>query len=340
MEKIELLFLNCFWASVIQTATQTMATTTQQINGSNGFKKIVEEYGTLIEQMKLQFEDDLYHPTAMVEHVPVCRPLHDFHVRLCGVAHRDFIRTTCESSELVRAQRNLAETLATLEKLRKMFVNNKQQRKTEHTQLSRALCEIRDILTKENGEGLCLEYVPEHTSIMRLNQMDANVKQHHRTVARNILEVARTTHSQLLRFIMVFQIALDDAAGAINYHAEKCRTRNERTTHLAMVEFCVSLWWFQEHEDMDPDDYFVGAEYDDAHSIQIQVNPIGALPPTPAVCSMEFDDALSQLVLTPESMDAFELEQKRLLHEQQAANERQQQYEKELVEYYLQLSAK
>jgi hypothetical protein len=175
----------------------------------------------------------------------------------------------------------------------------------------------------------------DHAIIRILKQMDATAKQHHRTVARNILEVARTTDSQLLQFIAVFQIALNFAVDAIIHHADKCRKANERTSRLALIEFCASRWWFQEHAEIDPDDYFVDAEEDDAHGIQIRINATGAISATPASGSMEFDEALSRRVLTPEAMDAFESEQKLLLHEQLEAKKRHHQYEAELAQYYM-----
>jgi hypothetical protein len=316
----------------------------QKLNGVNGFKKMIQTRGSLIERMKKQFEDDLRQPKAIVEHAPICRPLHDFHVRSCCMTHRDFIRKIRDSPEMMTAEKNVMDNLAKLEKLRKMLVNNKQQRKTEHNQFSRALCEIRAMLPKpdvtEFGEGFSIEDVPDHASIRILKQIDVNAKQHHRTVAQNILEIARTTDLQLLQFIMVFQLALDGAVGAIIHHAEKCRTHNGRTLHLALVEFCASRWWFDEHEEMDPSDYFVSAEADDAHGIQIRINATGAIPATPVSGSMVFDESLSQLVLTAEAIDAFESEQTQLLREQQEAKEMHRRYEEELAQYYKQQTAK
>jgi hypothetical protein len=137
---------------------------------------------------------------------------------------------------------------------------------------------------------------------------------------------------------MLFQVALDDAVGAIIHHAEKCRKSNERTLHLALVEFCASRLWFRQHQEMDPSDYFLGAEYnDDSHDgIRIKIHAIRSLPGTPALYSMEFDETLSQIVLTPEAMNDFQSEQKKLLQEQQETNDRQRAYEKELTEYYRQ----
>ena len=198
---------------------QKTTMTKKPINGANDLKKTIQEYVAMTHEIKNRFESDLANPLAKIDPPQICRPLHDFHVRQCALTHRDFIRKIVrESDELRTAEANVNTTLATLEKLRKMLVTNKQQRKTSHNPVQASF-------QSNTIEEMELEPEPEPVVFTTdLMNMDASAKQHHRTIARNILEEVNRLLTQLRgRFIVAYQVAHDDIVGKIIQHAEKCR---------------------------------------------------------------------------------------------------------------------
>lgn len=205
---------------------QKTTMTKKPINGANDLKKTIQEYVAMTHEIKNRFESDLANPLAKIDPPQICRPLHDFHVRQCALTHRDFIRKIVrESDELRTAEANVNTTLATLEKLRKMLVTNKQQRKTSHKHFRRIANSVQASFQSNTIEEMELEPEPEPVVFTTdLMNMDASAKQHHRTIARNILEEVNRLLTQLRgRFIVAYQVAHDDIVGKIIQHAEKCR---------------------------------------------------------------------------------------------------------------------
>ena len=97
------------------------------------------------------------------------------------------------------AENLLLECLKQQERFRKMLVNNKQQRKTMHYR-NRLI--IRDIRATVSCDGIiCIE---------RLMQMDAALKQHHRTVARKILEEVNIIINAIHEHVHAYQKAVDN----------------------------------------------------------------------------------------------------------------------------------
>ena len=98
------------------TTTNTQKTT---INGANELKKTIQEYVAMTDAIKTRFQNDIDTPGY-------------------SSTHREFIRKlVCDSDEILTPETNVNVTLATLEKLRKMLVTNKQQRKTAHKHFRR-----------------------------------------------------------------------------------------------------------------------------------------------------------------------------------------------------------
>jgi hypothetical protein len=84
-----------------------------------------------------------------------------------------------------------------------------------------------------------MEIEPEPVSLtIDLMNMDANAKQHHRTIARNILEEVNRLLVQLRQFIVALQVALEDAVGKI--HA--CRAFETETEPEPEPEPQQQLW--------------------------------------------------------------------------------------------------
>lgn len=204
------------------TTTTTTTTKTRFINGANELKRTIQEYVDMTHEMKMRFEHDIESPLAKIDPSPICRPLHDFNARQCAVTHRDFIRKVAlESDELSGPATNMNATLDTLEKLRKMLVTNKQQRKTAHKHFRRIANSIQASF-QSNTMLVEMELEPEPVSLtIDLMNMDANAKQHHRTIARNILEEVNRLLAQMRQFIVALQVAFEDAVGKIIQHAAK-----------------------------------------------------------------------------------------------------------------------
>ena len=179
------------------TMTNTQKTT---INGANELKKTIQEYVAMTDAIKTRFQNDIDTPGY-------------------SSTHREFIRKlVCDSDEILTPETNVNVTLATLEKLRKMLVTNKQQRKTAHKHFRRIANRIQASFQTTSIEEMELEPEPVSFTIDLMN-MDANAKQHHRTIARNILEEVNRLLAQMRQFIVALQIAFEDAVGKIIQHA-------------------------------------------------------------------------------------------------------------------------
>lgn len=180
------------------TKTNTQKTT---INGANELKKTIQEYVAMTDAIKTRFQNDIDTPGYS------------------SYTHREFIRKLVRDSDEIRTpETNVNVTLATLEKLRKMLVTNKQQRKTAHKHFRRIANRIQASFQSTTIEEMELEPEPVSFTIDLMN-MDANAKQHHRTIARNILEEVNRLLAQMRQFIVALQVALEDAVGKIIQHA-------------------------------------------------------------------------------------------------------------------------
>jgi uncharacterized coiled-coil protein SlyX len=168
------------------------------VNGANELKKTIQEYVAMTSAMKTRFDNDI-------------------HFTGYSSTHREFIRKLARESDEIRIpETNVNVTLATLEKLRKMIVTNKQQRKTAHKHFRR----IANSIQASFQSNTMSELEPEPVSLtIDLMNMDANAKQYHRTIARNILEEVNRLLAEMRQFIVALQVALEDAVGKIIQHA-------------------------------------------------------------------------------------------------------------------------
>jgi len=161
-----------------------------------------------------------------------------------------------------------------------------------------------------------------------LKQMDAASKQHHRTVASKILkEVNGIVLVIRQKLILAYQVATENAIGAIIHHAEKSRAFIQTCVQLAMVEFCATVWWNNTQKDpMDDAEYYVDATSNLDGHIRIVIKEILSN-------CVVFDECLNQeiadTIITADAVKAFEWEQQSLWFDQQAAKERHANYEQE-----------
>lgn len=154
-----------------------------RINGSKELKRYIAGVNEITEQIK-------YHQFERTKN--------------------DLNASSRKVSKVAFAENLLLECLNQLERFRKMLVNNKQQRKTMHYQ-NRLF--IRDLRATASFSECVAGFVMEDKDsacIERLMQMDAALKQHHRTVSRKILEDVNTIVIAIRnRHIIAYQKAVE-----------------------------------------------------------------------------------------------------------------------------------
>jgi len=327
------------------TATRTKKTNTKKTNtdkeeeiiprlpvgGAKELKGRIQEYITLVNKMKNDFECSVNSPEAKVDPTPICVPLHEFHSSQCAVKHRDFIRKVCrESPDLSIPESNVNCALAALENFRKMLVTNKQHRKTAHKDSHRVATGIQASLQTTQDE---LEPTMNAFSV-ELLKIDDAAKQHHRTMSRNILEEVNRILLQLrTQFILALQTALDDSIGKIVQHAEESREFIERTRRFALLEFCASRWFHAQKDAMDSNEYFVGIHETHGGGRLIKIHTFQDREEI-FVAMYEVDDEFVDQVLTEEAISEFAGEEQALTADKEDARQRYANYEREQTQFY------
>ena len=306
---------------------------TKTINGPNELKKYIQEWTTTMNAIKQRFYDDIYQGgLARFEPTPICVSRLNARVQYRALQHGGFIQNICDRVVDESNETRIKENLAQLEKLRKMLVNNKQQRKTTHKQNRRIALTIESAI--QNEVELCefeLEPPPSHApyssnevlalTVLRLKEMDVSSKQHHYTVARNILTDINRIYRELPKAIYTYQVAHETAVGKIIHHAEKCRAYHEKMLRLAVIQYCATLWVnANKGAKMDYTDYVVIADYHhdeeefnydicetDDDNIEIQIYSNATL-----ISTIQYDHSISSEIITEEAIQAFEWEQQSL----------------------------
>ena len=301
------------------------------VGGAKELKGRIHEYITLVNKMKNDFECSVNSPEAKVDPAPICVPLHEFHSSQCAVRHRDFIRKVCrESQTLSIPESNVNCALAALENFRKMLVTNKQHRKTAHKDSHRVSTAIQASLQTTMDE---LEH-PMNAFSVELMKIDAEAKQHHRTMSRNILEEVNRILVQLrTQFILTLQTALDDSIGKIIQHAEESREFIERTRRFALLEFCASRWFHAQKDDADSNEYFVGIHETHGGDRVIKIHTFQDREEI-FVATYDVDDEFVDQVLTEEAISEFAGEEQALAADKDDARQRYANYEREQNQFY------
>ena len=330
----------------ITTETTFTAAAAIKIKGAKGLKKYIEEATKTIKGIRAVLENDLTQPNANVKEpsssATSCRKNIHYRAQLCAMDHRTFVHNTtlcAPTSRLVGAEVDVNDCLSQLEKIRKMFVTNKQQKKTTIRQI-REIIRANSAIETGGGvaetdvgvDGAMQELDYESPVTKSLKKLIEKTKKDHNTAASGLLIQAHSTIFIMNRYILAYQRAADTTVQEIINHAEKCRAFMEYSQDLALIEYCASAWWFETQKDpMDHSYYYVSAIADprdeklhfDASSLQhryrrdlISSNNItilvhGAptkLTPHPMVGMYKFDKELAQMILTEEAVQSFELE--------------------------------
>lgn len=220
------------------------------INGAKDLKLCIQDMTRDAESIRAEFDHDLQQPKAVVNYpdndfISIGQGNHEFNARMCQVAHNDFVYNhtqLSQSSQVLQCESVVKDCLVRLEGLRKMLVNNKQQKKTTINAIRRII--IADINSSRNSAQVFEELDYQSPIVVMLRGLIEQTKQNHKTINRNILDQVRAIVLDMrTRHIRMFEQSAQQTVEAIIQHADKCRVFMARCRHLAIVEYCAHLWW-------------------------------------------------------------------------------------------------
>ena len=286
------------------------------IKGPNDLQEYITRFLDMKNEIRQAFETGLADPLTSPERTTFCRLFKNHHADMCRSSHRRFISKTMmdETTGPEEAEAAIDRALQQLERFRKMLVDNKRHRKTTHRQNLTAGLRFKNEAAF-NHEFMSVEAELEndprenHPCVLMLKQMDATSRQHHRTVAKKIIkEVNDLVLVIRQKLLLAYQIATENAIGAIIHNAEKGYEMIQKFIQLAMVEFCAMVWWENTQKDpMDDTEYYVIASSnpDDAGQIRIVFKECLS----DAVVFDEFlNQEFAETIMTEDSIQAFEQE--------------------------------
>jgi hypothetical protein len=285
-------------------------------NGANDIKEYIQYMTDAAQRIRDEFKRDIQGVKAVVKKEGSTHGSHDFKADMTVVKHRTFIyEKEClnQSSPFLQAEMPVVECLKQLEDIRKMVVNQKQEKNTMDSMIKKGIGKkmLKQIISGEGQRGVVmttttttaavaaasndsdddmlpaefheLEY--ESLTTKALNELIEKNKQNHATLSKNLLKQAEAIMTMLRRHILAFKIAAEDTIGEIIHHAEKCRAFIAHMRHLDVIEYCASAWWHQTQKDaMDSDEYFVTldavGEPTDFNAFSLQ-KPHNAFPDSP-----------------------------------------------------------
>ena len=285
-------------------------------NGANDIKEYIQYMTDAAQRIRDEFKRDIQGVKAVVKKEGSTHGSHDFKADMTVVKHRTFIyEKEClhQSSPFLQAEMPVVECLKQLEDIRKMIVNQKQEKNTTDSMIKKGMGKkmLKQIISGEGQRGVVmttttttaavaaasndsdddmlpaefheLEY--ESLTTKALNELIEKNKQNHATLSKNLLKQAEAIMTMLRRHILAFKIAAEDTIGEIIHHAEKCRAFIAHMRHLDVIEYCASAWWHQTQKDaMDSDEYFVTldavGEPTDFNAFSLQ-KPHNAFPDSP-----------------------------------------------------------
>lgn len=315
------------------------AITTTSISGANELMKYIQGITEITQEIRQEFEESLRQPDAIVEYHRNEKSTQFTNAEMSAVSHRTLVyhkTKLSQHSKFLQADEVMVETLKLLENLRKMLVNNKQQKKTTIRNIRATINELKQhqqkwiaFLKPELELELEASTIASSPSIVRLETEIETTKQNHRTITNRILKQVNSLCVTTRRNILNFKLAAEETIGEIIRHAEKCRAFIMKCRQLEVIEFCASIWWFDtchsafiaEHPELSERHFTVSAEVDEKHDarsstmegwsferdrIKILVQSFDPMMLT--VCEYDLDQTLAKEILTDEAIQAFEHE--------------------------------
>lgn len=315
------------------------AITTTSISGANELMKYIQGITEITQEIRQEFEESLRQPDAIVEYHRNEKSTQFTNAEMSAVSHRTLVyhkTKLSQHSKFLQAHEVMVETLKLFENLRKMLVNNKQQKKTTIRNIRATINELKQhqqkwiaFLKPELELELEASTIASSPSIVRLETEIETTKQNHRTITNRILKQVNLLCFTTRRNILNFKLAAEETIGEIIRHAEKCRAFIMKCRQLEIIEFCASIWWFDrchsafiaEHPELSERHFTVSAELDEKHDgrpmtmegwsferdrIKILVQSFD--PVVSTVCEYDFDQTLAEEILTDEAIQTFERE--------------------------------
>ena len=237
------------------------ATAAIKLKGAKDLKKYITAASEAIQDITQQFQADLRNPCTIVDASAIQDENIRFKAEMCAIEQRTFVNniTRCHPSPLVGAKDDADKCLANLENLRKMLVNNKQQKKT-------TIKQVRGIIQRMCNAAAAtialLQAEPDasHPVAIELKRLIVQVKQNHNTVAKNLREQAIFNMRQMRNCILAYQCAAETTIQQILNHGEKTRAMVRKYQDIELIEYCARVWWSQTKQDpMDHGTYTVSA---------------------------------------------------------------------------------
>jgi hypothetical protein len=258
---------------------------TATVSGAKELDEYIAQVSGVITQFQENFMRELADSEASLRSQRCRGSSHDFAMEMCGITHADIVYKETklpQSSAFLQALAVANECLDQLEALRKMLVNNKQQKKTAIRRLrefrnyigsmvesfalqNMVLGNTEELQTRENLLELSMELEPtESKPTSRMIQgMIEMTKQNHRTVSKGLIDQANTLMSAMwARHIRNLAEVAERTVGAVMDHARKCQAFMTQCLRLSAIEFCAKLWWF-ETQNTDPNEsknYYIRAQ--------------------------------------------------------------------------------
>jgi hypothetical protein len=247
-----------------------VSTFATHVKGAKELNTYIEETTQFIHAIRAELEEDLKQDKATVRFNPICRRNHHLRAETRRLAHNAFTIMEIarhDKSNFAISEATVNACLAQLDQLRKMLVNNKQQRKIETRRIKAIIREVDSLLppaTFEEFGGGFVEFNPrdDNVCLNQLRQLIETTKQHHKTVSRKILEHVHTILLAMrTHHIIAYKDAAQNAVGAVIHHAEQSRAYIRECRERALIEYCASAWWMTTQKDaMDENEYEVSVE--------------------------------------------------------------------------------
>lgn len=233
-----------------------------KLKGAKDLKKYTTAASETLKNITERFQADLRAPSAIVDVSAIHQDENiKFKAEMCAIEQRTFVHniSRCHPSPVVRAKDDADKCLANLEELRKMLVNNKQQKKTT----SKRVRGIIRLTSSANAATISLlQVVPdeEHPVASHLKELVVRLKQNHHTVAKNLREQAIFNMHQMRKCLLAYQEAAETVIQQIINRCEKTRAMVRKYEDIELIEFCARAWWFETQKDpMDHGKYTVSA---------------------------------------------------------------------------------
>lgn len=249
--------------TTITTAADNTFTTPAiiKLKGAKDLKKYTTAASEALKNIAERFQADLCAPGAIVDVSAIQDKNLKFKAEMCAIEQRTFVHniSRCHPSPVVGAKDDADKCLANLDALRKMLVNNKQQK---NTTVKQARGIIQNTSSANAATIALLQVVPdeEHPVATDLKGLVVRIKQNHKTVAKNLREQAIFNMRQMRERILAYQEAVETAIQQILNRGEKTRAMVRKYEDIELIAFCARAWWFETQKDpMDHGKYSVSA---------------------------------------------------------------------------------